>query len=111
MEDTTQLETMLSQHFADQLAEPESLTEMEQMVRASLLEVGRRAFEHWLAAQASEEAGKRGPCEGGACFLKALALVSVGDHSRDGAAKAYGAEQTKREAEWETEAADMDKLL
>lgn len=182
MEDTTQLETMLSEHFAQQLAEAESLTEMEQVARASLLEVGRRAFEQWLSAEASSEqvvrqvacacggeaayvrqrdatlrtvlgkvncqrayylcpacgrgqyplderlglrpnamsgelerlAGMMGverPFEQGSRLFEAMTLLSLSDHSLDRAAQAYGAEQAKREAEWETEAADMDKLL
>jgi hypothetical protein len=65
MEDTTQLEKMLSEHFAAQLAEPESLTEMEQVARVSLLEVGRRAFEQWLSAEVSEEVVGRVLCECG----------------------------------------------
>ena len=181
MEDTTQLETMLSEHFAEQLAEPGSLTEMEQVARLSLLEVGRRAFEQWLAAEASEQPVRRVPCvcggeaayvrqreatlrtvlgkvsyqrayylcascgrgkypqderlglrpntmsgelerlagmmgverpfEQGSRLFGEMTLLSLSDHSLDKAAQAYGAEQMKREAEWETEAADMDKLL
>ena len=65
MEDTTELEKILSGHFAGQLTEPESLTEMEQVARVSLLEVGRGAFEQWLSAEGSEEVVRHVPCECG----------------------------------------------
>ncbi len=65
MEDTTELEKILSEHFAGQLPEPESLTEMEQVARVSLLEVGRRAFEQWLSAEGSEEVVRQVACECG----------------------------------------------
>ena len=65
MEDTTQLEKMLSKHFAEQLIEPESLGKMEQIAREVLLEVGRRAFEEWLRTEAWEEVSGAIPCECG----------------------------------------------
>ena len=66
MEDTTQLEKLLSEYFAEQLAEPASLTEMEQTARACLLEVGRGAFEEWLSAVRTDEESGSLRCECGA---------------------------------------------
>lgn len=181
MEDTTPLEEMLSAWFEAGLSEPESLRQMEQVVRERLLEIGRRAFERWLTAEAAEypaarvvcecggEAGyirqrggqlrtivgvvryQRGyyvcpvchqgtypldqrlglrpnemsaeverlagmvgvehPFEQGSRLFEELTLVSLSDHSLDKAAQAYGEEQRQREAEWEAEAHDMDRLL
>jgi hypothetical protein len=181
MEDTIQLEKMLSEHFAECLAGAESLTEMEQVARVRLLEVGRRAFEQWLSTEASEEVVRQVACECGgeavyvrqreatlrtvlgkvkyrrayylcaACrhgryplderlglrpnamsgelerlagmmgverpfeqgsrLFEEMTLLSLSDHSLDKAAQAYGEEQMKRENEWETEAADMNRLL
>lgn len=65
MEDTTPLEEMLSAWFEAGLSEPESLRQMEQVVRERLLEIGRRAFERWLAAEAAEYPAARVVCECG----------------------------------------------
>lgn len=59
MEDTTGLEKMLSEHFSQQVAEATSLTEMEQVARRSLQEVGRRALERWLEAEGAKAANNQ----------------------------------------------------
>lgn len=66
MEDTTGLEKMLSEHFSQQVAEATSLTEMEQVARRSLQEVGRRALERWLEAEGAKAANRTVACECGA---------------------------------------------
>jgi hypothetical protein len=181
MEDTTQLEKMLREWFRSGMEEVSNLSEMEQVARGQLIEIGRRAFEQWIAEESenrSEEpvkckcgaearyvrqragqlrtvfgivkyerayygcetchrgyyplderlglrpnamsaelerlAGKVGverPFEQGSRLFSELTLVSLSDHSLDKAAQAYGEEQMKQEAEWETEANDMDVLL
>jgi len=66
MEDTTQLEKMLSEWFKTEMDEPDSLSEMEQVVRERLQEIGRRAFERTLNEENSETPAKTVPCQCGA---------------------------------------------
>ncbi len=181
MNDTIQMEEMLGEYLAGQLAEPESLSEIEQTARKSLQEIGRGAVEKWLRAEAEKgeektiicqcgaEAGYvrqrkatlrtvlgrlsyqrsyyvcpacgRGICplderlglrpnamsselerlagmmgverpfEQGSRLFEELTLISLSDHSLDKAAQAYGEEQIQREAEWEAEAYDLERVL
>jgi hypothetical protein len=67
-----------------------------------------------MSAEMERLAGMVGverPFGQGSRLFEALTLVSLSDHSLDKAAQAYGEEQLKREAEWEQEAPDMDRLL
>ncbi len=65
MEDTIELEKMLSEYFSQQLGEAASLSEMEQVAWRSLLAVGRRALERWLEVEGAEEASRTIACECG----------------------------------------------
>ena len=62
MEDTTPLEELLGEYFAGQLSGPASLSDMERVARASLLEIGQRAFEQWLKGAVVEERVKQVGC-------------------------------------------------
>jgi hypothetical protein len=67
-----------------------------------------------MSAEVERLAGMVGvehPFEQGSRLFEELTLVGLSDHSLDKAAQAYGQEQMKREAEWEAEAYDMDRLL
>lgn len=181
MEDSTQLEGILTDWFRAGLSEAGSLSDMERIARERLKEIGRRAFECWLreeerryptervACECGGEAvyvrrrggqlrtvlgvvnyvrayylcehchqgvypldkrlglrpnamsaelerltgilGVERPFEQGSRLLQETLLIELSDHSLDKAAQAYGEEQMKREAEWDTQAQDMDGLL
>jgi len=50
MENTIELGRLLSQALQEQIEEPESLGQMEQVIREQAAEIGRQALVHWLAA-------------------------------------------------------------
>lgn len=55
MEDTTQLEKMLSEWLKAGLEEAESWSEMERVARERLQEMGRHAFERMLAGERTQQ--------------------------------------------------------
>lgn len=66
-----------------------------------------------MSAELERLAGMMGveaPFEQGSRLLEEMTLVSLSDHSLSKAAQAYGAEQIKREAEWEKQAYDPEVL-
>jgi hypothetical protein len=67
-----------------------------------------------MSAELERLAGMLGverPFEQGSRLFEELTLVSLSDHSLDKAAQAYGEEQMQREAEWEAEAYDLERVL
>jgi hypothetical protein len=55
MENIIELGRLLSQVLQEQIEEPENLSQMEQVIREQLVEIGRQALAHWLAEMASQE--------------------------------------------------------
>lgn len=67
-----------------------------------------------MSAEVERLAGMVGvehPFGQGSRLFEELTLVSLSDHSLDKAAQVYGQEQMKREAEWEAEAYDLERVL
>lgn len=62
MENNTELGRLLSEGLQAQIEEPGSLSEMEQVIREQLVEVGRQALVHWLAQMEGRKPEKMVRC-------------------------------------------------
>lgn len=62
MENNIELGRLLSQALQEQIAEPESMSQMEQAIRQKIVEIGRQALSQWLADKAAQEPERRRPC-------------------------------------------------
>jgi hypothetical protein len=62
MENTIELGQLLSRALQEQIEEPGSVSQMEQAIRAQLVEIGRQALSQWLRDVAAEDPARRRRC-------------------------------------------------